>query len=108
MSEENRTMTPHDDQAPTVEYTVKELLGEIRGKIDTLIKIVSEKADKAELVALTGRVATLELSAASKEATRKNEEKIKRFWIWLVFTGVATLLQGGALIFSLVQHGPLK
>ena len=92
-----------------VQFTVKELLSRIDGKIDILTGLIHEKADKADLNRLDGRVAKIERESATSDALRQNTEKItaqgvatKRQWVAIAFSAIGTLAAIGLGIAKLL------
>jgi tetrahydromethanopterin S-methyltransferase subunit G len=59
-----------------VQFTIKELLGRIEGKIDALSVLVHDKADKADFGRLEFRVASIEKVAADRVEILALEKRI--------------------------------
>lgn len=62
----NNPVEGQESEDVQVQFTVKELLARIDGKIDLITGLVHEKADKADLVRLLERITLLERAAAEK------------------------------------------
>jgi hypothetical protein len=68
-----------------ITFTVKELLGKLDVKLDTVIAQLADKADAHDLEDLQKRVTVLEGSAAT-------ETQLKTYRRWLLVTGTSTVL----------------
>jgi hypothetical protein len=67
---------PEQDNDVHVQFTVKELLARIDGKIDMITGLVHEKADKQDLKLLESRVDKMEKVAADKMEVEKVETRL--------------------------------
>ncbi len=65
-----------------VSFTVKELLGQINSKLDTMAIAIAAKADHAEMQRLAARVETLERAGIAQKS-------ITRYKRWLLGSGIA-------------------
>jgi hypothetical protein len=93
-----------------ITFTVKELLGKLDVKLDTVIAQLADKADAHDLEDLQKRVTVLEGSAATEstlEAYREQvEDQRKSDRRWALGFAVSTLLTvlalGLALLFNII------
>lgn len=93
-------MAPEDGEGGTVSYRVKDILGEINGKLDRVMDKLDQKAERSEVHELKNRVAALELRgkladdrAKQTESTFTKREKI-----------VGVFLAGAAVVLDPLLH----
>ena len=115
----------------TVSYSVKELLGDLNRKLDTITNLLNKKADHADLQALELRTQTeskamelrreqtttaLEVRITTMEATEAREINQEKGRVgaftrgWKVATGIAVTVVGGSQLWydianSIHPHG---
>jgi hypothetical protein len=99
------------DDPPVISYEVKEVLGRIEGSIkdlghdmngrlDRIENQLAQKADRAEVVALDGRVKVLEVDKAQRDKAREVSSEHRktaaaaRRWKW--GTGIALFAAAAA------------
>lgn len=93
---------------PTVSYSVKELMADVRGRLDTLTQVLMSLATKEEMNELTRRVDDLEekeLTRALADAKHEEEKSDKREWRrWVIPVIIAAV----SLVILLVTlfHAP--
>lgn len=107
-------MLPEDGLDAVVSYTVKELLDDIRTKLEVLISRIDAKVDRTELQVFTqrqddliGRVDALEMEQRHSRETQaaQTEERRYRMPVQLtVILVVATLFLIGLGVAGLVMH----
>ncbi len=88
---------------PAVQYTVKELLARIDGKIDTLTATLQNKADKSEVLALERELRILHDDKAEQSQVDKLEQKVSSSEK-LVVRGIGTIAAGAALAVAALFH----
>ena len=82
------------EEAAGVQYTVKELLGRIEGKIDLLTSQLLTKADSGRVAELELRVDDIQRDVEVAKTKLTVAEAVQRNTRWLIFTavpGAATL-----------------
>jgi hypothetical protein len=65
-------MAPDDD--PKIEYSIKDILGEMKAQLNNIDEKLDTKANAAELRALEGKVVTLEGRVESLSIARQNDK----------------------------------
>lgn len=106
-----------------VQFTVKELLARIDGKIDLITALVHEKADKVDLTRLDIRVGTVERTttekkefelvearviqlekvSATNEAVEANKQSIERYEVRMRWVIIGTIVSIGGVAIAMVD-----
>lgn len=103
---------------PGVVFTVKELIGRLDGKLDMLMNVLTNKADRTDVAALGTRVGTLEDrvgdmhqrelqrdAAAQAEQRVETGHKDSRRWVLTTMIATGLLMAAIATIaVMLMQH----
>lgn len=84
-----------DEAGPTVNYTVKELLNRMEGKLDALIEQTSGKASQVDLLRVEARVAAVEEQCAVSAAISRNTR-------WILVGAFPAVLAAAAAVQSLI------
>lgn len=93
-------------EEPGIVFSVKELIGRLDGKLDTITNILTSKADRSDVIALEHRVGQVEdkVNALHErdEATQINERDHTINHRWIVTTwisvGVAFIALAGVIV----------
>ncbi len=99
-------------EEPAIVFSVKELIGRLDGKLDLMMKILTDKADRADVTALDHRVGLVEEKVSSITLTEKQRREIeqgkgpKRRWVitTLIAASVALAAIIGLVITILSMH----
>ncbi len=85
-----------------VEYTVKELLGSLDHKMDTVVRSVAGKADVATVTRLHDRVDVLEEASRTAMAVAEVGRRRANNNRWLIFTAVPTTIAASTAVAALM------
>lgn len=86
------------DSDAVVNYTVKELVARLEGKVDRILDVLDHKVDAAVVDALTTRLEVIELDLAITKATAKKTRT-------LLFVGVPGFVSFIGAVIGLVGFG---
>lgn len=94
-------------EEPAIVYSVKELISRLDGKLDAIMSVLTNKADRADVTALERRVDSTEgeIKGIKEREKRRLEEKNKatlgkRWMVALVTSITLGLLSAAVALFS--------
>lgn len=99
-------------EEPGIVFSVKELIGRLDGKLDTITNILTSKADRSDVIALEHRVGQVEdkvnvLHERNEAATiTERDHTVQKRWVvttW-ISVGVALIAIVGIVVEALVRH----
>ena len=98
---------------PTIVFSVKELISRLDGKLDMMMKVLTDKADRTDVNDLERRVGAVEVQVNDLVTSRKNEAKAQkdgtnrsRFAITVMLTAIGLLIAFAAVVVTiLVSRG---
>lgn len=82
-------------EEPGIVFSVKELIGRLDGKLDTITNILTSKADRSDVIALEHRVGQVEdkvnvLHERNEAATvTERDQSVKHRWVITTWVSVA-------------------
>jgi hypothetical protein len=97
---------------PTIVFSVKELISRLDGKLDMMMKVLTDKADRADVNALDRRVGAVEVQVNDLVIQRKSEAKAEedgtargRFLITALMTVIGLLIALAAVVVTILVKG---
>jgi hypothetical protein len=96
-------------EEPGIVFSVKELISRLDGKLDMMMNVLTNKADRSDLAAIDHRVGRVEddvaaLNTAAKAKNEAHQEHVNthRWRLTAVISAIATVLMLAGLVITLV------
>lgn len=96
---------------PMIVFSVKELISRLDGKLDMMMKVLTDKADRADVNTLEHRVAAVETTVNKLETAYHAEEKAdedgtnrSRFLVTALLSVIGLLIAFAAVVVTILVN----